>query len=173
MYIYIHIQIISSIITSIINPHLTVSAIWWRNIRLHPNCSFSLLCIYIRYKYLLAWSIRQNEAQLCWEAIELTHHGQTASPASWPYSAARPMVRVYLSDRFPRSQWACRGYFPRISEELLSQQRWPVLDCGCGSGSFIIIKTAHWIVWARIYLPPFDKEIYFMSQLHKANIHNS
>ena len=69
----------------------------------------------------------------------LTHHGPMASPASWPHSAARPMARVYLSACSPRGQWACRGYFPSISGELLNQQRWAVLDCGRGSGSSIII----------------------------------
>ena len=51
----------------------------------------------------------------------------------------------------PTYAWACRGYFPRISGKLLSQQRWAVLDGGCGYGSSII-KTAHWIVWFRVYL---------------------
>ena len=89
----------------------------------------------------------------------LTHHGPATSPASWPHSAARPMAQVYLSACSPRSQWACRGYFPRISGELLSQQCWAVLDCGCWSGSSITINTAHWIVWVRVYLPPFGEDM--------------
>ena len=83
-----------------------------------------------------------------------------------------PMARVYLYAGSPRSQWARTGFFPRTSEELLSQHPWTVLDCGRESGSYVIIKTTHWIINIRVYLPLFVEKI-FIYQSHKVNIHIS
>ena len=86
-----------------------------------------------------------------------------------------PSPRVYLSACSPCSQWACRGYFPRISGELLRQQCWEVLDYGCRSGSSIIIKMAHWIkltsVWWRNILCPNDIKLTHIA-VKETNIFN-
>ena len=98
----------------------------------------------------------------------LTKYGPTASPASWPYSAVRPMARVYLSAGSPRSQWARMGFFPRTSGELLSQHHWAVLDCGRES-ELLIFGYTYLCLWWKIVFTNHIKLIYIT--VKETNMH--
>ena len=98
----------------------------------------------------------------------LTHYGPTASPASWPYSAARPMARVYLSAGSLRSQWARMGFFPRTSGELLSQHHWAVLDFGRES-ELLIFGYTYLSLWRKLLFSNHIKLIYII--VKETNMH--